>query len=478
MKQFRLFVVVSVFLFLSVLLVAVSAQASLLDSEKFTLSGFLKNATSINSSSADNMDQFLKIRTTAQLEMEYQFTDNFHFFTIVRGWYDSVYDAESKWRKGDNRSKMSRVRGNDWLRECYFDYYSETLDIRVGKQQVVWGTADGVKILDIINPIDYREFSLEINRGLDADVKIPLWMTKVEYAPTVNGTLQLLIIPDYETNFLAPPGAPYTARATNSGDMQLDVLRDFGAGVNIANKKPGRTFDNTKIALRWLDVIKGFEYTINYLHGYSYAPSRYFIGIEPFGIPFFPGAVASFEDRYAQTETVGFSFSKAMNKGFLRGYNFRGEFAWVHNSTSGYGTRDNQVGVAKVDQYNYVLGIDKYYWTNWLFSFQFIQFCLERDTEDGYNYISGPTFNTVDQFETILSLKIATDFMHERLKPGILTQWGANNNDWSLNPRVEFELRDYLILTWGMNAFWGPGDSLFGYFRTRDSMYLEVKLGF
>ena len=281
MKQCRIFVVVSVFLFLSVLLVAVSAQASLLDSEKFTLSGFLKNATSINSSSADNMDQFLKIRNTAQLEMEYQFTDNFHFFTIVRGWYDSVYDAESKWRKGDNRKKMSRVRGTDWLRECYLDYYSETLDIRVGKQQVVWGTADGVKILDIINPIDYREFSLEINRGLDADVKIPLWMTKVEYAPTVNGTLQLLIIPDYETNFLAPPGAPYTARATNSGDMQLDVLRDFGAEVNIANKKPGRTFDNTKIVLRWLDVIKGFEYTINYLHGYSYAPSRYFIGIEP-----------------------------------------------------------------------------------------------------------------------------------------------------------------------------------------------------
>jgi hypothetical protein len=134
--------------------------------------------------------------------------------------------------------------------------------------------------------------------------------------------------------------------------------------------------------------------------------------------------------------------------------------------------------VAKVDQYNYVLGIDKYYWTNWLFSFQFIQFCLERGTEDGYDYLSGPTFNTVDQFETILSLKIATDFMHERLKPSILTQWGANNNDWSLNPRVEFELRDYLILTWGMNAFWGPKDSLFGYYRTRDSMYLEVKLGF
>ena len=71
-----------------------------------------------------------------------------------------------------------------------------------------------------------------------------------------------------------------------------------------------------------------------------------------------------------------------------------------------------------------------------------------------------------------------TDFMHERIKPSILAQWCANNNDWSMNPRVEYELRDYLILTWGMNTFWGPSDSLFGYYKNRNAMYLEVKLGF
>ena len=102
MKQFRLVVVASVFLFL---VTVPAAHAALLDYEKLTLSGFLKNATSINVSSADKMDQFLKIRSTAQLELEYQFTDNIHFFTILRGWYDSVYDAESRWRKGENRKE-------------------------------------------------------------------------------------------------------------------------------------------------------------------------------------------------------------------------------------------------------------------------------------------------------------------------------------------------------------------------------------
>ncbi len=474
MKLNRLFLLLGVLLF--VFLITCPSHAYFLEKDKLTVSGFLKNATSWD---VKNWRKFYKIRSTAQMELEYQISDNIHFFTILREWFDSVYDLDSRWRQqAGNRSRMQRTKGTDWLRECYLDFYSETLDVRIGKQQVVWGTADGVKILDIINPIDYREFNLELTRALDADVKIPLWMTKIEYAPTVNGTLQLLIIPDYQSNFFAPAGNPYSVRAYDVGEEKLDVLRNMGADVVIKKKKPGRSLDKTKIALRWLDVVKGFEYTLNYYHGYSYSQSRYFLGIEPFGIPFLPGAVAYFEDRYPQTETVGCSFSKAITKGLLRGYNFRGEFAWVHNSTSGYGTKDNQVGVAKVDQYNYVLGIDKYYWTNWLFSFQFIQFCLERETEEGYKFIMGPTSNTIDQIETILSLKIATDFLHERVKPGVLTQWGANHNDWEVSPRVEFEMRDYLILTWGMNVFWGHSDTLFGEYKNRDTMYLEVKLGF
>ena len=67
--------------------------------------------------------------------------------------------------------------------------------------------------------------------------------------------------------------------------------------------------------------------------------------------------------------------------------------------------------------------------------------------------------------------------MHERLKPGALIQWG-DGNDWQINPKVEYELRDYLILTWGMHIFNGHSTQLFGEFRNRDTMYFEVKIGF
>jgi hypothetical protein len=59
MKRFWLCAVVNVLVFLQVLVVACYVDAALIDGDKFTLSGFLKNATSINVDTADDMDQFL-----------------------------------------------------------------------------------------------------------------------------------------------------------------------------------------------------------------------------------------------------------------------------------------------------------------------------------------------------------------------------------------------------------------------------------
>ncbi|MGB5669130.1 MAG: DUF1302 family protein, partial [Sedimenticolaceae bacterium] len=60
----------------------------------------------------------------------------------------------------------------DLLRELYVDTSAGDWDFRIGKQQVVWGTADGIKLLDIINPTDYRE----LNQNGVEDARIPVWM--------------------------------------------------------------------------------------------------------------------------------------------------------------------------------------------------------------------------------------------------------------------------------------------------------------
>jgi hypothetical protein len=58
------------------------------------------------------------------------------------------------------------------LRQAYLDLHFDSMDIRLGKQQIIWGKADGVFITDILSPKDLREFLLpdfeEIRLGINA----------------------------------------------------------------------------------------------------------------------------------------------------------------------------------------------------------------------------------------------------------------------------------------------------------------------
>jgi len=47
------------------------------------------------------------------------------------------------------------------LREFYLETDWGKSYFTFGKQQVVWGKADGLKVLDVVNPQSFREFILE-----------------------------------------------------------------------------------------------------------------------------------------------------------------------------------------------------------------------------------------------------------------------------------------------------------------------------
>jgi hypothetical protein len=100
----------------------------------------------------------------------------------------------------DPKAKPNWYRGPkiytqyDVLKELYLDtsiplFDDEGIAMRLGKQQVVWGTADGIKLLDIINPTDFREFV----QNTFEDSRIPVWMLNLERNIGDNGNMQLIV---------------------------------------------------------------------------------------------------------------------------------------------------------------------------------------------------------------------------------------------------------------------------------------------
>jgi hypothetical protein len=160
------------------------------------VSGYLKNETAAYVQDGAQTG----LRRSLIDDDEHNAGDLFKFQNQARFFVNGDIGESSTWHADVNiiyntEAKRERWRGHrwysqyDWLRELYVDTSLGDWLFRLGKQQVVWGTADGIKLLDIINPTDFR-FLMQDNME---DSRIPIWMVNAETDVGETGNVQLIV---------------------------------------------------------------------------------------------------------------------------------------------------------------------------------------------------------------------------------------------------------------------------------------------
>ena len=425
--------------------------------ERVSLSGYVKNETSLRVEGLNN--DLSKFKNIVELAGEYKIKDDLVFFAKAKYWYDAAYDFRDKMDK--QQHYMGHIQRTDWLRDCYLDYTKGPWFLRLGKQQVAWGQADGITILDRVNPIDLTEYWLPDF----VDLRIPLWMANINYSPKLNSNLQLLIIPDFEQSTSAPAYAPFAFRSVNLFE-NANKLAHWSLGVDTFF--PGKQFDNSTFALQWQDRIGDLDYTLNYLYGYYY--SARLVGLTS----------TYYVRSFKVWRMYGGSFNKTFtNPGPLQGVTLRGDFAYYNDEPTYYGLDTSRKGFERWNNIFWLIGADKYVVTNWLVSFQFAQYIMEHAKPHILNYqpLNAYTYGPQDQVENIFTLKISTDFMHERLKPEILWSF-TDDNQGKVSPKVTYELKDNIWLTAGIHYFYGNEQDSNGQFRDNSQFYTQIKYTF
>jgi len=186
---------------LSSALIAAFAVSGVAGEHEWELNGVLKNETSVYTSAANTLrnsgshssGELMKMENSINLFINGELTDK----TALHIQGNLIHDNEGV---EDFRGHRAYTQ-HDYLREFYIDTSIEdsaigSWDFRIGKQQVVWGTADGVKFLDIINPTDWREWG----QNTMEDSRIPLWMVTAETSIGDDSSLQLVWVPDIQIN--------------------------------------------------------------------------------------------------------------------------------------------------------------------------------------------------------------------------------------------------------------------------------------
>ncbi|MCU7851211.1 MAG: RNA polymerase-associated protein rapA [Candidatus Thiodiazotropha sp. (ex Monitilora ramsayi)] len=158
-----------------------------------------------------------------------------------------IYDSEGA---SDDLKGHKLYTQNDYVRELYADTALFGWDLRLGKQQVVWGTADGIKLLDIINPTDFRE----LNQNAMEDARIPVWMINAETNIGNSGNLQVIVsqaIPNYIPGL--DGGESSTREILGPGAVAPSATNPFGFDAsNLFGTDNGHQF-----ILKGVDTISG-----------------------------------------------------------------------------------------------------------------------------------------------------------------------------------------------------------------------------
>jgi len=176
------------------------------ESAKFTTSGIGIGAATTSTQTANSHGKdVMKTETSARIFIDGE-ADTLQEGATYHVELNLMRDSKGVGDYDSNESYTQR----DALREAYVDAETNGYSIRAGKQQVVWGTADGMKLLDAINPTDYSEMA----QNQMEDSRIPVWMVNAE-TDAADGSNWQFIVSESKPSVFAGLGEVKASAATH-----------------------------------------------------------------------------------------------------------------------------------------------------------------------------------------------------------------------------------------------------------------------
>lgn len=332
------------------------------------------------------------------------------------------------------------------LREFYFEGELADTFVTLGKQQVVWGKSDGLKVLDIVNPQSFNEFILDDFESS----RIPLWTINVEQT-IGEWDVQFLWIPDKTYHALPKQDAPFAFTSS-----ELVPVAPPGVAVNINDAdRPDRFFKDSDAGLRLASFIGGWDISVNYLYQFNNLPTLY--------QDISAGPTVNINPEYERTHVIGGTFSNAFGD-----FVVRGELGYFSDR---YYVTDQTLlerGIAETPELNYVLGLD---WTgidDVFISAQLFQSWL-TDYQSNINR---------DELDTTLTFLYRQDFLYETVEAEVLIISNLNHGDGLVRSKITYEWNSELTTWLGVDIFYGSDNGLYGQFSNNDRFVVGAELAF
>ena len=254
-------------------------------SERIDVTGWIELLQSVRTHAPHNE---VTSRAHGRLEMKGDFNWLYGFLSI---------DAEKNWT----------IPSEDGfsVREAWLEHVGDGWDLRLGRQLIIWGKADGVRITDNICPTDYTEY---LNREID-EMRIPVTAAKLRIMSDTLIT-ELIWIPEFKPAKLASGDNPWAVDYTAAFPMPV---RWRGA------KEPSSySLKDSEFAAKVSSYMAGFDVSLSAFYTWDDNAANYYsMQVGDTGMEMFS------EPEYYRIMIYGLDFAKPWSD-----FVFRGEAAY------------------------------------------------------------------------------------------------------------------------------------------------------
>jgi hypothetical protein len=326
------------------------------------------------------------------------------------------------------------------VREAYVDASVRDLDLRIGRQLVVWGRADRINPTDNLTP---RDFTLLVPE--DDDQRLGAVAAKATY---YLGRLAL-------TGLWLPYFDPHT----------IPIRRS--PGVTLRERVPHETFGQW--AIRIEQTGKLVDWSLSFFDGLDLFPD--------IAIDRITTSSLDLVLKHHRIRVIGADAATTVGR-----YGLRAEAAYTFTEDSiGNDPR------VKNPFFFLVAGGDRTFFeylnVNLQYIFHFVFHHrpsreISDPVERGVAIEQAAIANQVDQAQHGFSLRISHKWLNETLEGEVTTVLFFTRLDFVVRPKVTYALTDRWKVTVGADIFRGDPQSLLGRLRDNSTAYAEIRWSF
>jgi len=357
------------------------------------------------------------------------------------------------------------------LREAYVNTYLGPIDLRLGKQIIVWGRADILNPTNNLTPNDLR-----IRSPIEDDRRIG----------NVGARMFLRLSPVRLEGVWMPMYVP-----SELPQVYLPEFVNFGTPVY-----PSNNLKNGIMAGRLHLELASFEASVSYLHGYAPLP-----GLTLTGLTFDPTTPSVLVSRTAyKHQVVGIDFSTALGDiaairgeaAYRRPYDYQNRIYAPHPDLQYALGADHTFGsVSVIVQYlgRYVFDWEKQAGA----ATELDPNVLKMTPAEGETYRASYTdtinaqlaktnqilFTQTARVQHLATLRIEWITAHDTLSLSAVGMVNVTTKEWLASPKIGYRMSDSLTAYLGAEILTGPKDTLFGLVdQTLSAGYAELRSTF